>query len=232
MDSWKSHLDGFSFDSFKSQNKSQEKAVVILRTLLDLLKKTSWNIEEPIVFWFYWKPWVGKTHLMKSFIKEVSDLGFLPYDVYNDKYFKTHSSYKWKRVLCLDDLFSEYSSIEDILWFEAKWLCDLLNYVYENKCLLLVSSNFNIIDLFNYVSKDDNIWRTSSRLNHLLATTDSLEIEGRDYREIISEKGSKYANMIQAALSGVEEREISATLFGRVKQRLGKVKESILDLFK
>lgn len=199
-----------TFDSYEPQNESQIKAKIVLETLSKLLLDNWWKLEEPILIWLQSKPWLWKTHLVKAFIESLNNSWIKTVTNQNDEHFLMMGKYKWSQVIVLDDFLKEFQEIKkwshntfwEIWSLQLQRFQDFLFYVYENHCVVILTSNFDIKDILTETTKTETQhWRLASRVEHLLANTHPIHIEWDDYRKKIATKWWKYGWLFSDALA-------------------------------
>lgn len=182
-----------TFNSYKINNESQENAVKKLKKVCEYIKETKADFKQARAMFIHGGPGLGKTHLLNSIVNECQEfkdnICFLrsnidsTFGMIYDGMIPEH-----KTILMLDDMFSEYHSIDQLHpATDIRSLINLIYMAYENKKLLIMNSNFNLVDnIIPMIERVDKQGRITSRLKEMMALSGSIEIIGQDYREILS----------------------------------------------
>ncbi len=176
-----------TFEQFETEgNKSLEYARDFLSWLWKLLIERKWVLWQPVIIGIQGGPWVWKTHLIKALKDQLNWAWIHFFDSSKNQFIlSSHHEYKWKEnfIVIADDILQKYSSLDRCSKQEFVWLGELIYELYERNWFLLVTSNFDIREIFAKVSATDDIGRLRSRCNQLLGSIQPIHIEAPDYRE-------------------------------------------------
>lgn len=114
VNNWTSSPDFSAFNSFDTKNNpTLERARDTMQKLAQLIINNNWALGEPMIVGIQWKPWLGKSHLIRAFEKAISET-IKPhrpdqhYGIAQIKDYKNHD------IIISDDLFQEADSLETI----------------------------------------------------------------------------------------------------------------------
>lgn len=191
------------FSTYQPQTDSQAEALKRFTALADAIARKSRSVVENTypfehgrIIFVSGNPGVGKTHLVEALINELTqrepDLVeriFLFRGNFTHANIANFSDFGGCPIVIIDDLFAERQSIEKLHPnVEIKVLMQLITAVYDERRLVLVTSNFPLMQgIVEKILAADAVGRVSSRLRELMANSGELIIEGRDYREILAE---------------------------------------------
>jgi DNA replication protein DnaC len=145
------------------------------------------------------KPGVGKTHLLEAMISQATEqkpalkeciffskntpLGYLTGYNLNDAEF--HRTFGADRIIIIDDLFSDKEDISKLCKAtDIKPLMALIMCAYEQRALVITTSNFSIRDqLLPIIAANDPNGRIVSRCAEIcFANSGEITVEGPDHR--------------------------------------------------
>lgn len=167
-------------------------------------------MSEPILIWVDWAPWLWKSHLCKALFQELQKLWLNVISNITDPYILSNWTFRESNIIILDDLFQSTQDLNNIWnsWHDwmmmNNYLIKILFDVYENNKVLVVTSNFKILDILEKVSEHEKEnKRLVSRIKHLLSHTHPITLTWTDYREILANKWWKYSWKFANALAKV-----------------------------
>ena len=195
------------FESFDTKdNPTLIRAKETLMKLAQLIRE-QWTLGEPMIVWLHGRPWLGKSHLINAFEQAVNWIEWVrshrPDSHYGFSQYQ--AKYKATNLIISDDLFQSSWSLEEVFEIdtffqriknaEVRGLPEFLFDLYEGKKIWIVSSNFDIKAILNGVAAMDWQGRLRSRIQHLLATTWTLSLEGDDHRRLLAEIGTRFSGI-------------------------------------
>ena len=190
-----------TFESFEPQNEVQEKAKQIMQDLVSkILTKVEsasgkLNFDHARLISISGKPGLGKTHLLEAFINEFrnndidpENLIYLSRGNFTGQNFMGDFAFDGKPIIVIDDLFSEHQSVDSFSSIiDIDTISKFLSFAYEDRRLIITSSNLASEEIFNKVKEVDEVGRVTSRVNEMMAGLPEIKVEGKDYRTIIAE---------------------------------------------
>lgn len=169
------------FENFEPQNDSQKVAKNFLEKLAEYLTKN--KIPDAVIIWIQGAPWLWKSHLLNSFNNQLRDNKIDSCDNLNDEHFLTLEKYKASDIILIDDLFQNLNSLDKVSTFDINNLSRLIFHIYENKKILIITSNFDINAILDKISSEDKVWRLRDRITELLSHTQPIKLEWESYRK-------------------------------------------------
>lgn len=186
-------------------------AKAVMETLLEQLVQNGGKLWEPLIVWIHSWPWKGKSHLLSALEKGLQDTQVTHMATHRHEYGipQQKKLYKAVPVIITDDLFQWTNSLPKHMsdtgnkwWYEYTWLPELIFDIYEGNKVWIVSSNFDIHDILERVAESDTEWRLKSRIAHLLASVQPLNLNAApDHREILAEQGTKLTKIFAGAVA-------------------------------
>lgn len=135
------------------------------------------------------KPGRGKTHLVEAFIQALGK-DWRKRTMYSNKSLTTLYSYEElttsPRIIVLDDVYSRASHLSNISDFEFDYFLRAMMTVYEQRQLMILTTNFHLSELIARIRSKDTIGRVFSRVQEMSRNALSLELQGEDYREVLA----------------------------------------------
>lgn len=188
----------------------------IMTALLEELIKNKGKLWEPLIVWIHSWPWRGKSHLIKAFESGLTDAKIPHIATHKDKYTLAQKQYDYKKVpvIITDDLFQWANTLpkgmDDNLnpwWYDLQALPELIFDIYDGNKVWVVTSNFDINEILSRVAEADTVWRLKSRVHHLLASVQPLNLNtAPDHRELLAQKGTGLKKRFaQAAASALKK---------------------------
>lgn len=176
-----------TFEQFKTEgNKSLEYARDFLSWLWKFLIERKWVLWQPVIIGIQGAPWVWKTHLIKA-LKDQLNWAWIHFFDSSEKQFLLSVTQEFKGkenfIVIADDILQRFSNLNQCPKQEFVWLGEAIYELYERNWVLIVTSNFDIREIFAKVAATDDIWRLKSRCNQLLGSIQPIHIEAPDYRE-------------------------------------------------
>ncbi|MBP9779977.1 hypothetical protein KBD33_05150, partial [Candidatus Gracilibacteria bacterium] len=200
--------DFSGFESFDTKgNKTLEKASRILRKLAEAINENNGPLGEPMIVGLHGAPGLGKSHLIDAFSQSIQLAPGIniarPGNTHH--FFATNSNFTGANVIITDDLFQRAASLDDVFgkkdwdkgWYPAQKLPDFLFDLYDGKRIWIVSSNFDIKDVLKNIAQLDGQGRLTSRIEHLLASTGVLHLEGEDHRKVLAQTGTRISKLFE-----------------------------------
>lgn len=208
---------GKYFDWFDTKwIKELIEAKAVMGTLLEELVKNNGKLWEPVIVWIHSWPWRGKSHLLGAFEAGLKDTKIPHIATHRDKYLLSQSQHKYQSVpiIISDDLFQWTNTLpKNMLDTTNKWWSDYKSFpelifdIYEGKKVWVMSSNFDIHDILERVAESDTEWRLKSRIAHLLASVQPLNLNtAPDHREILAERGTRLTSIFAGAAAKALEK--------------------------
>ena len=194
-----------TFESFNPQNKVQEEAKTTMQKLVSKivakvkLASGKLNFDHARLISISGEPGLGKTHLLEAFINEFrnndidpENLIYLSRGNFTLDNISKISDFDQKPIIVIDDLFSEHQSVEPLgPTTDLDCLSKFLSFAYEDRRLIITSSNLALGEILKRVEEIDKIGRINSRANEMMAGLPEIKVEGKDYRTIIAETLAK-----------------------------------------
>ncbi len=176
-----------TLDWFKPQTEIQERAKNNIAGLAKLAIDFKWKPPKPVVFALHGKAGRGKTHLLKSFLNELAKAGLsYKYD------YKPNTAMHYRvenfQIMALDDLFAGKNNVEKLEKWDYTYLENLFFDIYENKKILIFTSNFSLKELVEFIKKYDERGLLLSRISEFIWICPDIEMDGEDYRQQIWEE--------------------------------------------
>jgi len=148
-----------------------------------------------IILWG--NPGVGKTHLQEAIVNHIAQVNpavlarlYLSRYDFTLENLSSAFSYGGCPVILIDDMYARHQSVEslhpntDLDSFKK-----FISRVYENRCLVIVTTNFQFKDgILQRVKSIDKIGRVTSRMNELMACSGEIHLKGPDYRCILADE--------------------------------------------
>lgn len=169
-----------TFDTYDPQNETQKVAKDFLQNLANYL--ISNEVPDAVIIWIQSAPWLWKSHLFKSFKTHLENNQVTLTHNLNDPHFLMMEWYKKSKIILIDDLFQDLQSLDNVKWPIIDRLSKLIFDIYENKKLLLITSNFDIKLILDKISAADTVWRLKDRITELLSHTKPIKLEWESYR--------------------------------------------------
>lgn len=199
---WINPLDE-TFENYEYTNKKNEKIKESLKNFTEVLIKNKWDLGEPVIIWLQWNPWLWKTHLLRAMQNYLKENGIKFLSNQNNRFFFQKEKFleEENKIIFLDDLFqdvwseTEFEKFDSWIEISKNYLKKLIFDLYENKKILIVSSNFDIKYILDLLSNGDEIGRLKDRINELLWRVQTLKLEWDSYRKIKAEVKSDISNI-------------------------------------
>ena len=172
-----------TFDNLIPQTEKQIKAKNTMLWVLRVIREKWLPLEKPLMVMLHSKPWRWKSHLMRSLMNELWKLN-IEYKFCSNPWgslWKNHIAWK---VCFIDDLYADKQSIEHLNQYDYWRLEEVLFDVYDNNKILVLSSNFSLNDILEFIKKYDSIGRIASRLTEFISYCPDLEIDWEDQRPL------------------------------------------------
>lgn len=172
---------------FKPQTDIQEKAKNNIAGLVKLAIDFKWKPPKPVVFALHGKTGRGKTHLLKSFLNELAKAG-LSYKYDYKPNTARHYTQEGFKIMALDDMFAWKNNVDNLEKWDYLYLENLFFDIYENKKILIFTSNFSLQELVEFIKKYDERGLLVSRISEFIWICPDIEMDGEDYRQQIWEE--------------------------------------------